>query len=271
MARSQKWRFAFLLTFALAPLLFLPVANAQSQSMSASSSKPDSPDPSDEGWHFAFSPYLWLAGVNGTVGILGHDGSIHQSPTQVLSNFNFGLMGAFETRYNRVVMPVDFMWVKLGNDKTLPFEQGPTSINADLKETILTPKIGYRFIDNERFKVDALFGIRYWHFATNLSLTPSEFGSFGAAVDWVDGLGGAKIEAALTPKVVLTVFGDAGGGTARSDYQVGGLLGYRLGKKWILQIGYRYMDVNYRANNSKAFVYDAAQSGFVLGATWNIK
>jgi hypothetical protein len=31
----------------------------------------------------------------------------------VLSYFNFGLMGAVEARYNRIIILVDFMWVKL--------------------------------------------------------------------------------------------------------------------------------------------------------------
>lgn len=42
---------------------------------------------------------------------------------------------------------------------------------------------------------------------------------------------------ALTPKVLVTVFGDAGGGQANSDYQVGGLLGYEVSRKIVLQAG----------------------------------
>jgi hypothetical protein len=41
----------------------------------------------------------------------------------------------------------------------------------------------------------------------------------------------------LSPKLVLTIAGDAGGG-ANSDYQVAGLIGWKL-KKFILQGGWR--------------------------------
>jgi hypothetical protein len=54
----------------------------------------------------------------------------------------------------------------------------------------------------------------------------------------VDAVGGARIQAMLSPKLVLTIEGDAGGGGANSDYQVGGLIGWKL-KKIILQAGYR--------------------------------
>jgi len=85
----------------------------------------------------------------------------------------------------------------------------------------------------------------------------------------VDAVAGGKFEILLTPKVVVTVLGDAGGGDARSDYQVAGLLGYRLGRKCVLQAGYRYISVNYRPPST--FVYDMTMSGLVLGATINLK
>jgi hypothetical protein len=72
----------------------------------------------------------------------------------------------------------------------------------------------------------------------------------------------------LTPKLVLTIAGDAGGGGANSDYQVGGLLGWKL-KKTILQAGYRYLTVNYRPGSGT--ICDVAISGLILGATIPLK
>jgi hypothetical protein len=67
----------------------------------------------------------------------------------------------------------------------------------------------------------------------------------------------------------VTILGDAGGGGANSDYQVAAALGYRIGKTYILQAGWRYLDVNYRG--SQSFVYDTATSGLLLGLTINLK
>lgn len=74
---------------------------------------------------------------------------------------------------------------------------------------------------------------------------------------------------ALSPKATIMVLGDAGGGGANLDYQVAGLLGYKVKPNIIMQAGWRYLDVNYRPSSN--FVYDAAQSGLLLGVTINLK
>jgi hypothetical protein len=59
-----------------------------------------------------------------------------------------------------------------------------------------------------------------------------------------------------------------GSGTgSQIDYQIFGLLGYKIKPKWTLQAGYRYLDVNYRSKT----VYDAATSGIVLGVSISLK
>jgi hypothetical protein len=237
---------------------------------SAAPPLPDPPKPSDEGWHFGVAPYLWFAGVHGTVGALGHEGSVHASFGDILSYFNIGLMFALEPRYNRIVMPFDFMWMKLSDDKALPFEVGPTSVKVKINEIMLTQKIGYRVIDSEKFKVDGLAGFRYLHLGNTLTLQPQISNSFYASANWVDAVGGARIQAMLSPKVTLTVLGDAGGGGANSDYQVAGLLGWKF-KKFSLQGGWRYMSVNYRPSGGVRFVYDMATSGLIFGATIPLK
>jgi hypothetical protein len=230
----------------------------------------DPPKPSDEGWHFGIAPYLWFAGVHGTVGALGHEASVHASFLDIFTYFNIGLMFALEPRYNRIVMPFDFMWMKLSDDKALPFEVGPTSVKVEIKEIMLTQKIGYRVIDSEKFKVDGLAGFRYWHLGNTLTLQPQISNSFYRSANWVDAVGGARIQAMLSPKVTLTVLGDAGGGEANLDYQVAGLLGWKC-KKLTLQGGWRYMSVNYRPSGGVRFVYDMATSGLILGATIPLK
>jgi len=256
-----------------------------SASISAAASSPEAsaaiPEPADpaspaptssassgDGWHLAVSPYIWFAGVHGTVGALGHDASVHASFGDVFKYLNFGLMGAVEARYNRIVIPVDFMWMKLSDDRALPFEIGPTSVKVKINEDILTPKIGYRLIDTGKLTVDGLVGFRYWHLGNTLTLQPQIQNGFYRSANWVDMLGGATIQAALSPKVVVTIVGDAGGGQANTDYQIGGVLGYKL-KKAILQAGWRYMYVNYRPNSG--FVYQTATSGLILGVTIPLK
>jgi hypothetical protein len=237
--------------------------------MAAPAAKADNPDATSSGWHMDIAPYLWFAGIDGTVGAAGHVASVHVTAGDVLSDFNFGLMGAMEARYNRIVIPVDFMWVKLTDDKGIPITDNVESVHVKINEDIFTPKIGYRFADKPRFKADWVIGIRYWHLGTTFTLQPTQIGGgiYGAA-NWVDGVQGAKFEALLTPKVMLTIAGDAGGGGAKLDYQVVGLIGYKI-KKATLQGGWRYLAIH-KAPTDRTFV-DLAMTGVILGVVIPLK
>jgi hypothetical protein len=256
---------------ALSPVLSATLVDADSPGApDVAPPLPDPPKPSDEGWHFGIAPYIWFAGVHGTVGARGHEASVDVSFRDIFSYVNIGLMFALEPRYNRIVMPFDFMWMKLSDDKATPFEVGPTSAKAKINQVMFAQKIGYRVIDSEKLKVDGLAGFRYWHMGTTLTLQPQVANGFYDSANWADAVGGARIQVMVLPKVTLTVLGDAGGGGANSDYQVAGLLGWKF-KKFTLQGGWRYMSVNYRPSGSVRFVYDMATSGLLFGVTIPLK
>lgn len=225
----------------------------------------------DDGWHIDVSPYLWFPGVHGTVGAAGRELSVHASAGDLLSNFRFGLMGAVELRRKRLLIPLDMMWVRLGDDKPLPLEEGVVTANMKAQEFILTPKIGIRLLDEEKIKIDGLTGFRYWHLGESLNFNPSELGlSFSRSQNWVDPLVGGRIQIALAPKVVINILGDVGGWGVGSqlDYQVVGALGYKIKPTWTLQAGYRYMGVDYR---SGGFLFDVIMPGVFFGLTINLK
>jgi hypothetical protein len=222
-------------------------------------------------WHFAISPYLWLPGVHGTVGALGHGVSVHATPGDLLSNFRFGLMGLFDIRYKRIVLPVDMMWIRLADSKGLPLTDEEISAKLNGSEFLLTPKIGYRLIDTEMIKVDALTGFRYWYFGQSVKFNPSVTGlNFSSSQNWVDPLVGGRILVDLSPKVSVSIGGDVGGWGAGSqlDYQFGAVLGYRIKPAVVLQAGYRYLSVDYRSGGT---IINLITSGAVLGATITLK
>jgi hypothetical protein len=230
-------------------------------------------DPGDA-WHTALAMYLWFPGVHGTLGNGVRNVDFRASPGDLLSNFRFGLMGAVQVQGGRFVLISDLVWVRLRstNTTTLPFAGLPTlSAEAKAWQFVLTPEIGYRFIDREKVKIDALWGFRYWHIGSSLQFTPSLLGfNFSGSQNWADFLMGARIQFPLSPKLLVTVLGDAGGWGAASqlDYQIVGTIGYRLSAKFTLGAGYRYLYVNYRPGN---FVYATAMSGAMVGINYNIK
>lgn len=224
----------------------------------------------DDKWHFGITPYLWFAGTHGTAGFNNRDVSFHASFGDIFSYLNIGIMGAAEARKGRWVFPGDFLWMKLSDDRGFPQSPlpGVTSIKLKMYESVLTPKVGYRVVDHEKLKVDGTVGIRYWHLGENLSLQPSNLNNSQSA-NWVDVIAGAKIQMPLSAKAGITILGDAGGGGANVDYQVLGSLGYKIKPNIIGELGWRYMDVNYRP--SSTFIFDGAMSGILLGVTFNLK
>ena len=216
MSFSVKFEVTALLMLSLATLVWTTSVHAQSQTAIAMPAQTDSPDPADPGWHIDVVPYLWFPGINGTVGALGHEAGVSVTARNVLSYFDFGLMGAVEIRYNRIIIPVDFMWVRLKDSRGIPFTDAVESVNVKINEDIFTPKVGYRVVDNSRFKTDALFGLRYWHIGTTLTLQPQIANGFYGTANWVDAVAGGRFQAFLTPKFTLTIAGDAGGGGSRT-------------------------------------------------------
>lgn len=92
----------------------------------------NTPAVADNGWHFTFSPYLWFAGLHGTVGALGRNVSVHASPGDALSHLDIGLMGATELSRKRLLLPVDLLWIRLSDSHALPFT-GVSAVSADLR------------------------------------------------------------------------------------------------------------------------------------------
>jgi hypothetical protein len=109
----------------LNPLLIPEAFAQQNTSMSSTPSTPppgqwDTGEPMDGQWHFNFTPYLWFAGAHGTTGVRGFNTSVHASAGDLLSHLDIGLMGSTTLRKNRLVMPVDLMWIRVSDNDSLP-------------------------------------------------------------------------------------------------------------------------------------------------------
>jgi hypothetical protein len=226
---------------------------------------------SESDWHFTVSPYLWFPGVHGNIaGPNGGEFGFSASPGDMLSHVRIGLMGVVEPRYRRILMPLDIMWIRLGSDRALPNTPGQGVANLRATEFLLTQKLGYRLLDSEKVKIDALAGFRYWYFGENLSFTTNTL-NFSASQNWVDPLVGGRITGILTPKVEVTVGGDVGGWGVGSqiDYQAFGLLGYRIKPALALQAGYRYLYFDRR--RASGTYLDVATSGVLFGVSITLK
>ena len=82
---------------------------------------------------------------------------------------------------------------------------------------------------------------------------------------------GGRIDASLSPKIVIMLAGDVGGwGTGSElEYQWASSLGYKIKPKWVLQAGYRYLFID--KHGGRGLVFRATSAGVAFGVTINLK
>ena len=195
--------------------------------------------------------------------MLGHDAGFHADFSDIFHTLKGIIPVAVDLNKGRLVIPIDFLWMRLGQDNGIPFnELGQTSVNIHITQSIFTPKIGYRILDAEHFKIDALAGIRYWYLSESLAVEPSGVNRSRSA-NWVDGLGGARITVPLSEKASIMIAGDAGAGGANLDYQVVGLFTMKFTQHLGLGLGWRYLDIDYQGKDQ--FLYDSIINGPLAG------
>jgi hypothetical protein len=225
----------------------------------------------DDEWHFQFSPYLWVAGINGRAGIGNLTVDVDSGITSDNVKLNSGFMGVFEARKNKWLVITDIQYSNLGTDRPTP---GPlfSTAEADFKTFILDPEVGYRVIDepDKRYSLDVVGGVRWWHLETNLNFGAGILPATSAtrSKGWLDAIGGVRGRALVTKKLFLAGKIDAGGGGAKLDYQLFGVGGYYVTEKIALIAGWRRLKVDYDKDN---FLFDMALQGPVFGATFIVK
>jgi hypothetical protein len=205
------------------------------------------------------------------VGIRGFDASVHVTAGEIFSHFRGGLLGVFTPTYGRFSAPIDFMWMRLKDDKAIPFNPA-YSVQALLNMSIVTPKVNYLVVNNPKIKIYGTAGPRIWHLGSTLDLVPTIQGrNLYQGSTWTDFVAGGRFSLPLGSKASVAVLGDAGGGGANLDYQVGGLLSFQLKPKLSAQAGWRYLTVHYGNNANNGNLINASIQGIVLGATYKFK
>lgn len=249
-------------------LAFTVIVHAQGPTNETSDSTTTIPKPQTvdaDKWQFQLTPYLWIAGVKGRAGIGNLVVDVDAALTDDDVDLNFGFMGTFEARKNRLVILTDLQYSNLGTDRATP---GPlfSSASADFKTFVFDPEVGYRIVQNPEKGafIDVLGGIRYWHLKTDLTFNAGLVSSVTASrsKSWVDGVAGIRGRAHLSPRLFVTGKADIGGGGSNFSYQLFGGGGLLVGSRYALIAGWRHLAVNYNKDN---FLFDNALSGPVFG------
>lgn len=170
-------------------------------------------------WRFIISPYAWLAGQATDVG----GDRIRQSFNDLASMTNFGFQLSATAMYKDFIFAVDGTFANLGAD----IEEGPLTVNLDIKQYMLDLKLGYLVYSNLNFSEDKVIrgwalelnaGAKYWKNDVSLdykvqinNLPPLLEGNISEPQGWWDLMIGAKSRIFFSESVLLGITGNIGG------------------------------------------------------------
>jgi len=259
------------LASACAILFQLPTVSAGAQAaFSAASAAPSAPPATvPAGWRFEVTPYAWLSGLTGRVGVGSVSTNVDLSARDVLSSLNFAAMATAEGRHGSWVILTDGIYASMGNGAAIAFRGDTGAFSLTQKEVIVQPAAGYT-IGNEVLAIDGLVGARYWYIGADLGVDrtrrPTTTERSGSR-QWVDATGGARIRWSPADNVHLIAGADGGGGGSRSTWQAYGSFGVDPWEMVTIGLGYRTLSVDYdRAD----FLFDTRSSGVTLGAIFHL-
>ena len=212
-------------------------------------------------------PYGWLASITGDVGAGPITANVDVSFADLARHLRFAAMVYAEARRQWFVGGVDALYVSLSGAKAIAFRGDTGSFDLKIHLPLIEPFVGYS-VGNATWTFDVFTGARYWGLKNELSVNRPNGNSrdFTARDDWWDALGGARLSGTIIPHLRFTAGGDAGGGGAKSDWQVHGDVGYDVSHLWTVGLSYRYLSVDREENRS---TLDVALKGLVVAGTYH--
>lgn len=289
---------AVLVGLALAGVVGAPVAGQSSVAAGSPVAAPSEPPPplaSEPTLEIALSPYVWLMGFDGTVGAGRVKADVDKTFFDILDDTShvFGLMGALDVRYERLVFQLNGTWTTAEiEDEPARVPAGTLDTKLDIDSLWLELYAGYRLIDTpldeaplpkRRLTLDAFVGGRYTSLDNDFSLStevpiqlpdgsvlpPGVRRDIGASESWVEPFVGLRLDIGLTESINLGFRGDIGGFGAGSDFswQAFGAIGYRWRfETWSLNLfgGYRALAQDY---SDGGFTWNVITHGPMLGCS----
>ncbi len=200
----------------------------------------------DHDWHFVAGLYGWMPAVSGTVTVRDFPEVPIEVPFKdIFDNLKFVLDGHFEAGKDRFGFGVNFLYV---HERTPIQGEIPELLDAsvNLRELIADGFGYYRLVQGSGecpWKLELMGGARFWNVNTRVE---SDLGLQGDGLtkNWVDGIGGLRVEIPLGPRFLVLGHGDVGAGGAKLDWSASGDIFFRLSKVANIGAGYRTLNVD---------------------------
>ncbi len=228
-------------------------------------------DPPVSPWEVSITPYLWVAGVDGSLDIPRRAGDaieIDRSFTDILGNLKFAFMGAVDVRHGRFVALTDIIYLSVGAEAESVRNPAFLEGEVDASAFVGTGAVGYRVVDRGPLFVDLFAGGRLVALDVEVTLTgPLQTRERETSPSNVSALVGGRARIPLGDKWGLLLYGDVGSLFGSSDvkWQVAGTVQHDLSRHWRLVAGYRYMSLHHDKRDSDI---DVDLSGPLLGISY---
>ena len=214
---------------------------------------------------FDIVPYLWGAGLDGTIGIgrLPAQG-VEASFSDLVSDLHFAAMGTFAVRKGNWGAIIDAIYIDLHDTVPTPDETVFGEAKVALGEQLYSGLVTYRIYDAHKTTIDFGWGGRYYRIDTDLELTSgaAQGRSASANVNWWDWLAGMRVVGHPSKRWSLLFYADLGGGGSQLTWE--GIAGadFAFNKTVSMAFGYRYLAIDYEENK---LLYNVAMAGPYLG------
>jgi len=223
----------------------------------------------ENGWNYAFSPYLWFTGLDGSITARGETFPVDISFSDALDDLELAIMFRFEGWKNRWGYYMETFFIDTTSRVTT---NGTLLLKVDVDMWIIDLGAGYRIHEFTTEKglpgtFDLLAGIRYYDSGTDLFII--ETGNFSSGTDWTDFVIGGRFSYPISEKWTFRMRGDLAFGGSDLTWNAVAAFDYKWKEKWSLLIGYRILDIDYEEGsgaNRKAF--DIRMDGPALALTY---
>ena len=224
-------------------------------------------------WEVILTPYFMAPGMDGKAALGPLETRVSQSPSDIFSNLNWGVMGSFEVNNGEwgVNLDVNYMNLDLTPDNS-------QQLSVEGHQAAYTATVLRRVHENAWVYAGARLSDMGVQFGCQSNCLPNGGINIPGnitvpAIDtsrnqrWVEGLIGFRAELPFNDKLDLTFVADAGGFGEGSDISINAWpqLGYRFGNSAKVILGYRLIYVKYENNDKRPFVYDVLTFGPTLG------
>jgi len=225
-----------------------------------------------QGWKFEFTPYAWLAGVDGNVTVAGHRADFDKSFSDLLDYVKVGGSALGVAQYNRFLLwgQVDYLSMGTGNI-TLPNQAlGFNGGSVDMKALIGELAVGYQldgFMEGQTF--DVLVGARFTHVESDLNLNNPET-TFSSSRTLTDPMLLLRPSIPICPSMIKGLrfnptFGIGGGGSSDLVYELQPQLQYDITENVAVRFGYRVVGYKFKGDKNSDNEFNFQMDGLLLG------